>query len=73
MDFTEGTPSESALGRIGFYGCSARLVRVARPKKPGKPPQSFVVECPACERTHVIKPMWRERLPTDQEPEVSLP
>lgn len=66
-------PPQGELGRIGFFGCTGRLVTVGRPKKPGKPPINFKIDCPACERPHVVNPMWRARLPTDREPEVSLP
>lgn len=66
-------PRDGKLGRIGFYGCTGRLVTVGRPQRKGKPPINFNVDCPACERRHVVNPMWRERLSTDREPEVSLP
>lgn len=73
MSAEEGKLGEGNLGRIGFFGCSGRLVVVSRPKKPGKPPVNFNIDCPACGRRHIARPMWRERLPTDREPEVSLP
>ncbi len=62
----------SELGRIGFYGCANRVVAVGRPKKPGKTPINFKVDCPACGRIHIVRPMWRERMAGDREPEVSL-
>lgn len=64
--------SRENLGRIGFYGCTGRLVAVGRAKKPGKPPIQSTVDCPACGKSHVVSFMWRERLAEDRTPEVSL-
>jgi hypothetical protein len=48
--FREGT-------KVGFFGCSGRLVRCRVDSD--RPPHTITVECPACERQHVVQITWR--------------
>lgn len=47
--------------KVGFYGCTNQLVRVGVVARKGRRlPQSAMLDCPACGRTHPAKNfMWR--------------
>lgn len=63
--------SPRAEDRVGFYGCRAsggRVVRVGLLGQPQrKPPRAVVVDCPACQQSHLINPSWRRPLDVDDD------
>lgn len=48
--------------KVGFYGCTDQLVRVAyHYSGKGRMPQHFWVNCPACGNKHRVNtPLWRQ-------------
>lgn len=62
---------KKAKTKVGFYGCSNRVVRL---QATNDWPRKARVVCPACGHEHDVHPAWRTptRLDKGREPDLTL-
>lgn len=71
----KGLAPMRVTGKIGFYGCAGRVVRVGLaidPGAKGKPPAGVRVACPACGNDHTVAISWRQPVDADADREPDL-